>query len=311
MGISKYPSIVTLPNGGEPYPSILEFLVMRFPTVAREEWEQRISEGKVLAEGGIPITMATGYVPRARIFYFREVAVERAIPFQEQVLFQDGHILVACKPHFLPVTPGGAYVEECLLNRLRKRGDIDYLEPIHRIDRETAGIVMFSVNPKTNRLYHALFRNHEVEKSYLALSEGIPFPGETEWNVENRIVSGEPWFRMKTAAGTANSRSRIQLAGISGDRASFLLTPYSGKTHQLRIHMSGLGFQILNDRLYPELQPETDDDFTKPLQLIAKELTFRDPVSGKDMAFESQRTLLSEDHTISSLHGDTDAARIP
>jgi tRNA pseudouridine32 synthase / 23S rRNA pseudouridine746 synthase len=292
MGISRHPSTVTLPHGEHAYPSILEFLVARFPTISQARWEQRIAAGKVRDRNGRPITTDTAYVPLTRILYYREVEEERVIPFQEEILFHNDHILVACKPHFLPVTPGGAYVDECLLNRLRKRTGIEYLAPIHRIDRGTAGIVMFSVNRRSSDLYHALFRNAKVEKTYQALAACGLDPEAREWVVENRIVTGEPWFRMRTATGEANACSRIKLAEVRGRLARFVLSPLTGRTHQLRLHMSGLGFGILNDRLYPVLQPEKADDFNMPLQLIAKKLEFRDPVTGRDMAFVSERRLM-------------------
>lgn len=292
MGISKQPSKVTLPGADKPYPSILDFLASRFPGINKESWGQRIAMGKVLDWDGNAISPETKYIPFKRIYYFREVEEERVIPFQEEILFRNDHILVACKPHFLPVTPGGAYVDECLLNRLRQRTGVDYLAPIHRIDRETAGIVMFSVNRKTNTLYHALFRNRKVEKTYHALSRCNYEPIKTEWIVENRIVGGEPWFRMKTVPGVANASSRIELVGNKGNLARFVLSPLTGQTHQLRIHMSSLGFGILNDRYYPDLQPESVDNFDNPLQLIAKKLKFIDPVTGKNMEFKSERKLL-------------------
>ncbi len=292
MGISKHPSKVTLPGADKPYPSILDFLVSRFPGIKKKSWGQRIAMGKVLDWDGNPITPDTKYIPFKRIYYFREVEEERVIPFQEEILFRNDYILVACKPHFLPVTPGGAYVNECLLNRLQQRTGVDYLAPIHRIDRETAGIVMFSVNRKTNGLYHALFRNRNVEKTYHALSRCSYKQIKTEWIVENRIVSGEPWFRMKTVPGVVNASSRIELVGNKDNLARFVLSPLTGQTHQLRIHMSSLGFGILNDRYYPDLQPESVDNFDNPLQLIAKKLKFVDPVTGKNMEFKSERNLL-------------------
>ncbi len=292
MGISPYPSTVTPPDVPQPYPSIVEFLVARFPRVPRARWEERIAAGKVLDEDGCPITRESGYVPLKRLFYFREVEQERVIPFQEEILFRNDDLLVACKPHFLPVTPGGAYVDECLLNRLRRRTDLGYLAPVHRIDRATAGLVMFSVNQKTSGRYHALFREGKVEKTYQALSPSTHQQEETEWLVENRIVTGEPWFRMKAVPGAVNARSRITLVEVRSGMARFRLSPFTGQTHQLRLHMSGLGFGILNDRLYPDLRPEVADDFTKPLQLIARMLRFRDPVTGKGMEFRSERQLL-------------------
>jgi tRNA pseudouridine32 synthase / 23S rRNA pseudouridine746 synthase len=292
MGISLYPATVTMPKIEKPYPSILGFLCQRFPKIERSCWEVRIAEGKVLGEDGRPITGASEYAPQSRIFYFREVANEPVIPFSEKVLFHNDEILVSCKPHFLPVTPGGPYVDECLLNRLRRSTGNDDLVPLHRIDRETAGIVLFSANRKTRALYNELFTSGNIEKTYHALSAASGDPGQAAWLVENRIVKGEPWFRMKTAPGPANARSRINLVQVKEGVARFHLSPVTGKTHQLRVHMSGLGFGILNDRYYPSLQPERADDFARPLQLVAKEVKFTDPVTGKRMEFQSERELL-------------------
>ena len=292
MGISKHPSIVTMQKAEKPYPSILAFLSRRFPAISREIWENRISEGKVLDDKSQRITLDTEYAPLRRIFYFREVSAEPIIPFSEKILFLDDEILVACKPHFLPVTPGGRYVDECLLNRLRKSTGIEDLAPLHRIDRETAGLVLFSVNKKSRGLYGTLFMNGLIEKTYQALSACLPAQEKTSWDIENRIERGEPWFRMKTAPGRVNARSAINLVEVKGGRARFTLHPRTGKTHQLRLHMGGLGFGILNDRYYPELQAESADNFDTPLQLVAQVLRFKDPLSGRSREFSSERELL-------------------
>ena len=281
-----------MPEAEKPYPSILGFLSKRFPQIRHNLWEQRIFEGKVLDDSRIPITADTEYMPSKRLFYFREVERERIIPFAESIIFQNDELLVSCKPHFLPVIPGGPYVAECLLNRLRKRTGNDALVPIHRIDRETAGLVLFSANRKTRGQYNELFMQGRVEKTYQALAECTVTPEISEWSVENRMIKGEPWFRMKTAPGNANSRSIIRLVELKDKVARFQLHPLTGKTHQLRLHMSGLGFRILNDKYYPDLQPEKADDFDNPLQLIAKSIKFVDPVTGETMAFTSERGLL-------------------
>jgi tRNA pseudouridine32 synthase/23S rRNA pseudouridine746 synthase len=292
MGISAYPSVVTMPAADKPYPSILTFLSRRFPGISPETWQIRISEGKVLNEQAQQISIDSEYVPRQRIFYFREVSAEPCIPFAEKILFLDHEILVACKPHFLPVTPGGKYVDECLLNRLRRSTGIEDLAPLHRIDRETAGVVLLSVNKKSRGLYGKLFMNGLVEKSYQALSASLPNQQLSSWQVENRIERGELRFRMRTTPGAANARSSINLVEIKGDKARFILQPHTGKTHQLRIHMSGLGFGILNDRFYPGLEDEREDNFATPLQLLAQRLSFTDPLTGRERTFESQRELL-------------------
>ena len=216
MAISATPSVVTMPAAQRPYPSILEFLTRRFPGIESRCWQQRISAGKVLDEAQTPITADTEYLPHSRLHYFREVEQERLIPFAETILFQNEHLLVACKPHFLPVIPGGGYVNECLLNRLRTKTENADLVPLHRIDRETAGIVMFSVNRTTRSLYSRLFANGMVDKSYQALAEYSPVAEKSGWTVENRIVKGEPWFRMMVAPGEPNSRSKIKLLDVNG-----------------------------------------------------------------------------------------------
>lgn len=292
MSTAKQASAVTLPDAKPPFPTVLEFLAVRFPNITPEQWAERLHAGKIQDMHGRPLDAATAYRPGLQLHYFREVEDEPVIPFAEQILFQNDEILVACKPHFLPVIPGGRYVNECLLNRLRQRTGIEALAPVHRIDRETAGIVVFSVNPATRGAYHELFMRGTAEKTYEALAELPQPPQARTWRVENRIVRGEPRFRMQTAAGLINARSLIELVEIHDRRGRFRLQPLTGKTHQLRVHMSGLGFGILHDRIYPTLHSQRVDDFTEPLQLLAKRLRFCDPLSGETRVFESARELL-------------------
>jgi tRNA pseudouridine32 synthase/23S rRNA pseudouridine746 synthase len=291
MAIADRPSVVTLPRARRAGASIVDFLSEEFPNVSRERWERRVREGKVLDDAGLPIAADAAYAPGKRIFYFREVDDEPVIPFAETILFRNEQLLVADKPPFLPVTPGGRFVNECLLNRLRRQTGIDELAPVHRIDRETAGIVVFSVRRETRGRYHDLFMHGTAHKTYYALADVAERPQADRWIVENRIVRGTPRFRMQVVPGVANARSVIELLDVNGNRGRFRLYPETGKTHQLRLHLSGLGFGIVNDRLYPELQPEAADDFTRPLQLVAKAVRFRDPVGGIEREFVSPREL--------------------
>lgn len=292
MGISRYPSIVSLPRVAKPYPAILDFLVQRFPGVGQSTWEQRLLEGKVLDAAGAAVSNQTPYVPQQKLFYFREVKAELPIPLQEKILFQNDELLVACKPPFLPVTPSGPYVDECLLNRLRAKTGNHDLVPLHRIDRETSGLVLLSQNKETRGLYGALFSESRIEKTYEALAEVKQPQNVNVWTVENRLVASEPWFRMEEGSGAVNARSRIKLIACKDNRGHFKLTPITGKKHQLRAHMSGLGFPIMNDRFYPELLPKQMDDLDNPLRLIARRLKFIDPVSGKELVFESEHKLV-------------------
>ena len=292
MVISEYHSIVVMPKMEKPYPSVLDFLTTRFPFIDREIWEARIDAGKVLNEKGDPISQDTPYIPLKKLHYFREMEAESIIPFTERIIFCDEELLVACKPHFLPVTPGGPYVNECLLHRLKKRTGNNDLSPINRIDRETAGLVLFSMNKKTRGRYQELFMKGAVEKTYDAVAKYPCAQEKRTWAVENRIVKGDPWFRMKIAPGQHNAVSKISLVRSWENRALFQLCPVTGKKHQLRLHLSGLGFPILNDRYYPDLLPEQKRMFAAPLQLLARRIRFKNPLSAKQVTYESERLLL-------------------
>lgn len=292
MGISTGSSVVYMPDTGQLYPTLLEFLVKRFPNVPAQTWVERIAAGKVLTEERLPVTLNTAYMPNRRLFYFREVKNEPVVPFQERILFHNDHLMVVCKPHFLPVTPSGPYVRETLINRLKENTGNPFLSPINRIDRETAGIVLVSVKKESRGTYQRMFMEGRVQKTYEAVAMYCQNPGQkTEWMVENRIEQGEPWFRMQECTGPVNARSRIRLIENMGSRARFLLFPITGKKHQLRIHLSGLGFPIVNDRYYPVLTPKRTDDLNRPLLLLSRKIEFQDPITGSDLMFESRRHL--------------------
>lgn len=290
MAISRYRSKLVLPHAVPPYPDLVEFLAGYFPHISKQEWARRVADGKVVDEQGSPLG-CRDYQPQRVIYYFREVAEQPRIPFEENILYQDDALLVACKPHFLPVHPGGRYVTENLVYRLRQATGNHQLAPVHRIDRSTAGLVLFAQRAEDRAAYNALFSQGHISKRYDAVAHCSRQPEQCLWQVENRIEQGEPWFRWQVVPGAVNARSRIELKDYRNGYGVFSLQPITGKTHQLRLHMSGLGFALVNDRYYPQLLPEQADDFSAPLQLLAKEVTFTDPVTGKCHHFESPRTL--------------------
>lgn len=291
MAIAKFPATVTMPKRQLPYPTILDFLEKRFPRIDRQTWLERIQVGKVLDKKREPISIDFPYEPLEKLFYFREVEEEISIPFKESILYQDANFLVADKPHFLPTTQGGRFVEESLLHRLRERTGNDAIAPIHRIDRETAGLVMFSLNPEIRADFQLLFENRLVRKIYHAISGNVPEGDIREWNVENRLERGDPPFRIQSSEGEVNARSRIELVDINEGRSYFHLHPLTGKKHQLRHHMASIGFPIENEKYYPTLQDESPDNYERPLQLLAKELRFDDPITGEPRHFVSHRSL--------------------
>jgi tRNA pseudouridine32 synthase/23S rRNA pseudouridine746 synthase len=200
---------------------------------------------------------------------------------------------VAYKPHFLPVMPGGRYVEQCLQNRLRSKSGNQHLQAVHRIDKGTAGLVLFSVNPDSRQHYHHLFATQQVNKTYQAIASTNNNPPMTnqQWEIKNRLQKSQPRFLMHIVEGEANSHSRIRCLQHSADQALFELHPITGKTHQLRVHMQSLGWPLLHDNYYPQLQPSQPDDYSKPLQLLAQQLQFIDPVTQQPRSFSSATEL--------------------
>ncbi len=283
-------SFVTLPETEPPYPAILDFLDRRFPNVGRDVWRLRLETGAVRDDQGSTISAETPYASRLRLRYRREVPEEPVMPFEETVLFRNDLILAADKPHFMPVTPSGPWVNGCLLYRLMRSTGCADLVPVHRLDRETAGVVLFSANPATRRAYGLLVLRGGLKKRYEAIAR-IPPDGRAEWEVASRIEKGEPWFRMRETEGAVNARTRIRLVEKRGERGRFEIEPLSGKQHQIRLHMARIGAPIAHDWLYPELQPEPKSGFDRPLMLLARELAFTDPVSGEARVFRSAREL--------------------
>lgn len=295
MAISKYPSKLTLPQVNPGVVTVLDYLIGKFPGIDAQVWQQRALDGKLHWHDGSAITAASPYRPQQRVYYYREVEREPVIPFSETILFEDAHILVAYKPPFLPVTPGGIYVNECLQNRLRLRTGHENLQALHRIDRATTGLVMFSVNPETCHLYHQLFATRQIHKIYQAIAQinadgDKPLNGQ-HWQVINRLESAAPRFLMCVGDGAPNSHSRIRCIKRIADKALFELEPVTGKTHQLRVHMQTLGWPILHDLYYPTLQPKSPDNFAQPLQLLAQQLRFIDPVTQQPREFHCRSSL--------------------
>lgn len=281
------PSCKWLPAGL--WETLLDFLIERYPSVSLDTWVSRMDKGQVVDESGCRLHPESPYRAGTCVYYYRELGSEIHVPFEEIVLYQDDHLLVVDKPHFLPVVPSGRFLHETLLVRLRKKG-YEHLSPIHRIDRETAGIVMFSLNPATVADYISLFRRRQVKKIYEAIA---PFRSDLDFPLtrRSRIVPGEPFFRMKEVEGEPNSETHIHLLRQMNDLALYQLSPVTGRKHQLRVHMSALGIPIVSDSLYPEPGPAGFDDFGNPLKLLAKSVSFQDPVTGEERYLESGRAL--------------------
>ena len=279
------PSYLHLPAGN--WPTVLDCLCARFPQISRETWLQRMARGRVLDDQDRPLGPDAAYREALRVQYFREIENERKIPFQARIVYQDQHLLVADKPHFLPVMPAGDYAEETLLTRLVRETGNPHLAPLHRIDRHTAGLVLFSAEPSSRGAYQALFRERRIDKRYQAIAPALP-QHEFPLRRHSRLEKGEPFFRMCEVEGAPNSETLLEVLERHDELWRYRLFPVTGKQHQLRVHMAALGAPICNDTFYPQLNDEKGvDDFTRPLKLLAHSLEFADPLSGEPRSFES------------------------
>ena len=231
----------------------------------------------MLFRSGEPVAAQDPYRPDTHLLYFRRLGRETEIPFTEEIIYQDDHLLVADKPHFLPVTPGGLYLQQTLLYRLKKRTGIQTLSPIHRIDRDTAGLVVFSIQPHERAAYQNLFRDRAVKKIYEAIAPyDESLANQLPMTYRSRLEESEHFLQMKEVPGKPNTDTIIELLEVQKPWARYRLIPGSGKKHQLRCHLNALNIPIRNDQIYPVLTPyqEYDLDFSKSLQLLAKEIAF-------------------------------------
>jgi tRNA pseudouridine32 synthase/23S rRNA pseudouridine746 synthase len=285
------PSCVVLPSRGQG--SLLDFLAERLPAVPRDAWRARMEEGDVLDERGARVTPDRPFEAGLRLYYYRSLPAEPALPFEETVLYQDEHLVVADKPHFMPVTPSGRYLHHTLLVRLKRRLGLPELSPLHRIDRDTAGLVLLSVQQQTRGAYQALFRDRQITKHYDAIAPwraDLAFPREHASRLEE---IPQQFFRMHEVPGEPNSHTQMQVDEVSEDGlwARYRLSPITGKRHQLRVHMSALGLPLRNDPFYPVVNDSPEGDYSRPLQLLARSLAFVDPLTQQPRTFESGQRL--------------------
>jgi len=270
--------------------TMLEFLSERFPFIGEDILIDRMQRGEIVTQTGEAIKQDSPFIPEIFLFYYREVPDEISLPFKEEILFKDEHIIVVDKPHFIPVTPSGRYVKETLLSRLKDHYQIEDISPIHRLDRETAGVIMFSCNSDIRGAYQHLFQQRQVKKTYEAIApvstHTFPITHKSHMTRHDEI-----FFIMQEIVGEPNSETEIDVIESQGDLARYHLSPITGRQHQLRVHLMSIGIPILNDPFYPELLPSKGSDFTSPLQLLAKTIEFIDPISNEVRRFESKQEL--------------------
>lgn len=283
------PSRVYLPPG--PWPTVLEFLIERFRFIDEAVLRQRLENGGIVNQAGVPQRPDSVYVPHGWLWYYRIVPDEAVVPFELDILYQDKHLVAIDKPHFLASIPGGRHLRETALTRLRDRLGRPELTPLHRLDRDTAGIMLFCCDPAVRGAYQRLFQSRDVAKQYEAVA---PWRCDLQLpcRYQSRLEPSGSHFIMHEVQGEPNSETHIELIEKNGSWARYRLQPKTGRKHQLRAHMHALGIPIRHDGFYPVWRlPEQEDDYTRPLQLLARTISFADPFSGELRRFQSRRTL--------------------
>jgi tRNA pseudouridine32 synthase / 23S rRNA pseudouridine746 synthase len=265
-----------------------DFLLDRLP--AEAPVAAMLEAGQFVDQAGRPWSGAESYRPNVFLWFHRELAPEPHVPFEVEVLHADERIVVVDKPHFLATTPRGVHVRETVLVRLRESLGLPDLAPAHRLDRLTAGVLVLTVNREHRGAYAGLFQTQQVQKTYEALA---PYEASLEFprRVINRIEKRRGSLQAEVVDGEPNAETLIELVEIRGHHARYRLTPATGKTHQLRVHLAGLGLPIVGDPLYPTVLDVAGDDFTTPLQLVARRLAFTDPIDQAPREFSSHRSL--------------------
>jgi tRNA pseudouridine32 synthase/23S rRNA pseudouridine746 synthase len=276
-----------------PWATMREHLVARLPRVGADRVEAMLRERRIVGRHG-PVGPDDPYRPRELLWFHRDLPVEVPVPFAVDVLHRDDDVLVVDKPHFLATIPRGRHVVETALVRLRRDLDLPELSPAHRLDRVTAGVLLFVVRRELRGAYQTLFRDRRVRKTYEAVARHDPAL-ELPRTVRSRIVKERRVILAQQVPGPPNAETRVELVEDAGGLGRYRLTPVTGRTHQLRLHMHGLGVPILGDRFYGTATGEPEDsaldDWSRPLQLLAATLEFPDPLTGAPRRFTSRRAL--------------------
>ncbi|ODA74376.1 Ribosomal large subunit pseudouridine synthase A [Streptomyces sp. AVP053U2] len=284
------PVRVRLPGAGS-WATVRDHLAARLPA-GSDVVDGMFDAGLIVGVDGRPVPADAPYVPGLFVWFHRELPAEVPVPFPLEIVYRDEHIVVADKPHFLATTPRGSHVTETALARLRRELGIPLLGAAHRLDRLTAGLVLFTVRPEERGAYQTLFRDRLIHKEYEAVAPHDPALVLPR-TVRSRIVKERGVLAAREVEGEPNALSRVELLDHRADGlARYRLVPGTGQTHQLRVHMNALGVPVVGDPLYPEVTgPVPAGDFRRPLQLLARALEFTDPVTGARHRLHSGRTL--------------------
>ncbi|MEO6998120.1 MAG: pseudouridine synthase [Terracoccus sp.] len=279
-----------MPQSG-PWVTLRDHLVERLATgLSPQRLDAMLAAGEFVYATGEPVAVDAPFVPRSVVWAHRDLPVEVPLPFDLAVRHRDERLLVVDKPHFMATMPRGDHIVNSALARARVLTGIPGLAPAHRLDRPTAGVLLFTTEQRWRGAYQTLFARGLVHKEYLAVA---PVRADLELPLvrRTRLVKEHGVHQTREVAGEANAETLVELVERRGERGLYRLTPRTGRTHQLRSQLNGLGIPIEGDPLYPREVDVAATDFRRPLQLLAAVLELDDPVDGTRRRFETRRTL--------------------
>lgn len=272
-----------------PWGTLADWLRHRFGE--RVDVDSMLDRQRFVHHDGSPVLADDPYRPHTFVWFHRDLREEVAVPGEITVLHRDDRLVVVDKPPFLSTIPRGRHVLQSVVVRLRAELGLPELAPVHRLDRVTSGVLMLSVERRWRGPYQSMFEHGTVAKTYRALAPYRP-DLVLPVTVRNHIRKERGAWQAQVVEGApVNAETWVELEGRVGEDAVYRLTPRTGRTHQLRLHLNGLGIPILGDPLYPVVQETDVDDFSRPLQLLASEIAFTDPVDGGERRFVSRRRL--------------------
>lgn len=277
------------PAVAAPWESMAEWLRAKLPD--QVDVGAMLAEERFVTATGAPLRLDDPYTPHTFVWFHRELRPEPEVPGEITVLHRDERLVVVDKPHFLSTIPRGRHVTQSVVVRLRAELGLPELAPVHRLDRATAGVLLLTTERRWRGPYQSMFEHRAVTKTYRALA---PYREDVELprTVRSHLVKRRGTLQVETVADLPpNAETLVELETVRGEQATYRLRPRTGKTHQLRVHLAGLGLPIVGDPLYPDVRVVEVDDFTDPLQLLAHELAFDDPVDGQPRHFVSRRDL--------------------
>ncbi|OYN92828.1 pseudouridylate synthase [Parenemella sanctibonifatiensis] len=281
------------PDHGQPrpWPTMRAYLVERLGPAGPVEVDRMLAAEAFVWQDGSSVGAAEPVPPHQFVWFHRELREEPTVPGEVVVLHRDDRIVVVDKPPFLSSIPRGRHVTESVVVRLRHQLGLPELGPAHRLDRLTSGVLLLTTERRWRAPYQSMFERREPVKTYLALAGFRP---ELEWprTVCSHIIKERGDRQAHEIAGLSpNAETQLELVTRVGERGLYRLRPRTGRTHQLRVQLAGLGIPIQGDPLYPVEQEVDIDDFSTPLQLLAESLSFIDPVDGRECEFRSPRQL--------------------